>query len=82
MPWTPSQFKARHAKHLTSGEATKAASVANAMLRGGADEGVAIATAIKRAKKNWTKCWGYACIRRTAGSVSHRDRGPREEKIR
>ncbi len=50
MPWTPKQFQQRHAKHLTDAQAAKAAAMANAMMKGGADEGMAIATAIKRAK--------------------------------
>lgn len=48
--WTPAQFRKRHAKHLSPAQGKKAASIANAMLRGGADEGMAIATAIKHAK--------------------------------
>lgn len=52
MPWTSQQFRTRHAKHLTPAQAAKAASMANAMLKGGADEGLAIATAIKRAKRS------------------------------
>ena len=51
MPWTPEEFKSRHAHDLTPGQAKRAAAQANAMLRGGASEGVAIATAIKNAKK-------------------------------
>ena len=51
MPWTPTQFRTRHAKHLTQSQAKKASAMANAMLKGGASEGVAIATAIKRAKQ-------------------------------
>lgn len=51
MPWTPDSFRTRHAKHLTPAQAKKAAAMANAMLKGGADEGMAIATAIKRSKR-------------------------------
>lgn len=51
MPWTPEQFKSRHAKSLTNSQAKKAAAMANAMLRNGVPEGEAIATAIKNAKK-------------------------------
>lgn len=51
MPWTPEQFRTRHARHLTPGQAKKAAAMANAMLAGGAPEGEAIATAIKRSKR-------------------------------
>lgn len=50
MPWTAESFKAKHAKGLTDAQASRAASMANAMLKSGTDEGVAIATAIKRAK--------------------------------
>lgn len=52
MPWTPEQFRTRHAKNLTPGQAKKAAAMANAMLKGGAAEGMAIATAIKRSKRS------------------------------
>jgi len=55
MPWTPDQFRKRHAHNLTPAQAKRAAAQANAMLKGGADEGVAIATAIKRAKRSKTK---------------------------
>lgn len=51
MPWTPKEFKERHAKDLSDHQAHNAANQANAMLHAGVDEGVAIATAIKRAKK-------------------------------
>lgn len=50
MPWTAQEFKQRHAKHLSTAQAGKAASIAEAMMRGGAAEGMAIATGIKRAK--------------------------------
>lgn len=50
MPWTPQEFKQKHAKHLTDKQAVKAAQIANAMLKNGADEGTAIATAIKNAR--------------------------------
>ena len=43
------QFAAKHNHKLKGAPATKAASIANAMLRSGADDGVAIATANKRA---------------------------------
>ncbi len=52
MPWTAKQFKDRHAKGLTSAQAKRAAAQANAILRSGGDEGTAIATAIKHAKKS------------------------------
>ena len=50
MPWTPQQFRSRHNKRLSLEQALKASEMANAMMRGGADEGVAIATANKRVK--------------------------------
>jgi uncharacterized protein YdaT len=49
MPWTPKQFKDRHNKSLTPAQATKAAAQANAILRSGGSEAVAIATANKHA---------------------------------
>lgn len=52
MPWTGKQFKERHNKKLTAAQAEKAAAQANAMLKEGVDEGVAIATANKNAKKS------------------------------
>lgn len=52
MPWTGKQFKDRHAKDLSSGQAARAAKQANAMLKAGVPEGEAIATAIKHAKKS------------------------------
>lgn len=50
MPFTGEQFKRKHNKKLGTKVAAKAASIANAMLRRGVEEGVAIATANKRAK--------------------------------
>ena len=50
MPWDAKSFRTKHAKNLTHNQAAKAAEMANAMLRSGADEGIAIATAIKRSK--------------------------------
>lgn len=50
MPWTGPEFRQKHAKDLSPAQAAQAAKQANAMLESGADEGVAIATAIKRAK--------------------------------
>ena len=49
MPWTPEEFRARHNKGLSDAQAGKAAAQANAMIKSGADEGVAIATANKHA---------------------------------
>jgi uncharacterized protein YdaT len=51
MPWTAKTFK-KHWKGASSSQLTKAAAQASAMLKNGADEGVAIATAIKYAKSS------------------------------
>jgi len=51
MPWTAEEFKSKHAHDLTDAQAKKAASIANAMLNNGSEDGVAIATGIKRAKE-------------------------------
>jgi uncharacterized protein YdaT len=51
MPWTGPQFANRHNKSLKGGAAEKAAAQANAILRSGASEGIAIATANKEANK-------------------------------
>lgn len=50
MPWTGQSFKSRHWKKAGKGQAAHASRMANAMLRSGASEGIAIATAIKRSK--------------------------------
>jgi uncharacterized protein YdaT len=50
MPWTGKSYRSRHNKSLTPGQAKKAATQANAMLREGAPEGIAIATANKHAR--------------------------------
>jgi uncharacterized protein YdaT len=49
MPWTGKTFRDRHNKGLSAGQAKKAAAQANAILRSGASERVAIATANKHA---------------------------------
>lgn len=51
MPWTGKQFASRHNHKLSGTVATKAADQANAMLRAGVPEGIAIATANKHADK-------------------------------
>lgn len=52
MPWkSGAEFAARHNKKLKGPLATKAAQIASAIIRSGGDEGVAIATANKYAKK-------------------------------
>lgn len=48
MPWTGKQFAAKHNKKLSGQKADKAASIATAMVKRGAPEGTAIATANKR----------------------------------
>lgn len=50
MPWTGKTFAAKHNHSLSGAAANKAASIASAIVRGGGDEGVAIATANKRVK--------------------------------
>ena len=50
MPWTATEFKRDHWHGATPAQAATAARIANAILRGGGDEGVAIATGIKKAK--------------------------------
>jgi uncharacterized protein YdaT len=47
MPWTAHEFASRHNKKLRGASAKKAAEQANAMIKDGVDEGVAIATANK-----------------------------------
>ncbi len=48
--WDAKSFKARHNKKLSPQQASKAAAMANAMLRSGVPEGEAIATANSRVK--------------------------------
>lgn len=55
MPWIPKQFQQKPAKHLTDTQAKKASEMANAMLKNDSDEGIAIATAIKRSKMSKAK---------------------------
>lgn len=50
MPWTGKSFASKHNKKMHGAVANKAASMANAMLKSGVPEGVAIATANKRAR--------------------------------
>ena len=50
MPWTWEAFRRKHAHALSEAQAKRASVQANAMLKSGAKEGVAIATAIKNAK--------------------------------
>lgn len=51
MPWTGKSFASKHNKKLSGPAANKAASQANAMIRSGVPEGVAIATANKTGDK-------------------------------
>lgn len=51
MPWTGKSFATRHNKKLSGASASKAAEQANAMLKAGVPEGIAIATANKHADK-------------------------------
>ena len=56
MPWSAKTFASRHNKKLAGTPAAAAAAKqANAMLRAGVPEGVAIATANKRANKMRSK---------------------------
>lgn len=48
MPFTGKSFKARHNHDMSKPAASKAASMANAMMKSGVPEGEAIATANKR----------------------------------
>lgn len=51
MPWTSKQFQQRHNKKLSLPAAKKAAAQAEAMIKSGVPEGMAIATANKHAGK-------------------------------
>lgn len=53
MPWNAENFKSRHNKKLGIKQASKAASVANAILRDTGDEGKAIKIANWKAKKGY-----------------------------
>lgn len=52
MPWTGRQFQERHNRKLNKRGAAKASSIANAIMRDGGDEGVAIATANRYADRH------------------------------
>lgn len=53
MPWkSGKEFAARHNKKLSGAAATKAMKIANAIIRSGGNEGVAIATANKYSNKH------------------------------
>jgi len=49
MPWTAQSFRQKHNHKLHGAAASKAASMATAMVKAGVPEGIAIATANKRA---------------------------------
>ena len=51
MPWTGAEFASRHNKKLKGGAAKAAARQANAMLKSGVPEDIAIATANKTGNK-------------------------------
>lgn len=55
MPWSPQEFRKKHNKKLSDAQATKASEQANAMLKEGVDEGIAIATANKNVKSKIKK---------------------------
>ena len=48
LPWSGKSFASRHNHSLSGAGASKAASIANAILKRGGDEGIAIATASKK----------------------------------
>lgn len=50
MPWSAASFRKKHNHSLSGAAASKAAEMANAMLKAGVPEGEAIATANKRAR--------------------------------
>lgn len=49
MPWTGKSFASKHNHKLSGQAASSAAAQANAMVKAGVSEGIAIATANKRA---------------------------------
>jgi uncharacterized protein YdaT len=51
MPWTAGSFRRKHNKKLTPYQSAKAAKIANAILKSSGNEGMAIATANKLARK-------------------------------
>ena len=52
MPWTGESFRSKHNKKLSDAAAKQAAAQATAMVKEGTPEGIAIATANKRANKS------------------------------
>lgn len=57
MPWTAEEFRSKHNKKLTLAQAGRAAARAEAMIRSGVPEGIAIATANKHAQER-----GYGAV--------------------
>ena len=57
MPWSAKTFKQRHSHSLTGAQARRASRQANAILRSGASEKVAIATANKAVNKSRAERW-------------------------
>jgi len=54
VPWTGKAFASKHNHKLKGNVANKAAAQATAMVKAGVPEGIAIATANKRAKQSTT----------------------------
>jgi len=71
MPWTAKSFASKHNKKLSGHAAASAAKQASAMVREGVDEGIAIATANKRANKMNRKPAAYSRSR-FMGKISSR----------
>lgn len=55
MPWSAKGFRSRHNKKLDPAAAKKASRQANAMIRSGVPEGIAIATANKTGDKDMAR---------------------------
>ena len=62
MPWSM-QDKPNAVKYLHPRIQRKAIAIANAIIREGGDEGVAIATGIKQAKKNFEKVASVSIVK-------------------
>jgi uncharacterized protein YdaT len=72
MPWSPGEFAHRHNKKLSGHAAVKASEMANAMLREGVPEHIAIATANKHGNKLMRKKKGHEDERGEYGSLDGR----------
>lgn len=74
MPFNGKTFASRHNKSMVGNApvASKAAKMANAMMRSGADEGVAIATASKRAS---------GAVAKDARAASHTIKAHNQRKL-